>query len=148
MPKKKIADPRAWITGLINEFLASSPSNDMVNPAGEKAWDQALVGFAAGTDPIWQMYKEYVGPFHWTPWEVFNQHDPGDPVTAGELSVIVWVLPQREMVRLAHRKAKKWPSEEWARTRIYGEQCNMDLRQHVVDELTKAGYRRFTHARP
>ncbi len=140
MPKKKIADPRAWITGLINEFLASSPSNDMVNPAGEKAWDQALVGFAAGTDPIWQMYKEYVGPFHWTPWEVYNQHQPGQPAPAEELTVISWVLPQRELVRLANRRAKKFPAEEWARIRVHGEECNVALRQHVVASLAQAGY--------
>ncbi len=133
-------DPQAWITGMINGFLADSPTNTLDNQAGDKAWDDALVGFAAGADPMWQRYKEYVGPFHWTPWEVYNQHQPQHPASAEELSVIVWVLPQREMVRDANRKAKKFPAEEWARNRIYGEECNVALRTHVAESLGKAGH--------
>ncbi len=133
-------DPQAWISETVRRFLADSPTNNMQNQAGDRAWDDALLGFASGADPIWQQYKEYVGPFHWTPWEVFNQHHPGDPVTAGELTVIAWVLPQREMVRAANRKARKYPAEEWARIRIYGEECNAALRRHLADALGQAGH--------
>ncbi|MCB2227103.1 MAG: hypothetical protein KQH53_10545 [Desulfarculaceae bacterium] len=136
----KPKDPQAWISGIVNDFLAESPSNDMHNQAGDPAWDDALVGFASGADPIWQQYKEYVGPFHWTPWEVFNQHHPGDPVTAEELTVISWVLPQRPMVREANRKSRKYPAEEWARIRIFGEECNVGLRKHLVQTLSQAGH--------
>lgn len=139
MPKK-IRDPQHWITDLINGFLADSPANNMHNQAGDRAWDDALVGLAAGADPIWQQYKEYVGPFHWTPWEVFNQHQPGDPVTAEKLAVISWVLPQREMVRRANRRARKYPAEEWARIRVYGEAANVALRRHLVERLGQAGH--------
>ena len=138
--KKKTDDPREWIESLVKDFLATSPSNNLQNPEGDRAWDEALVGFASGADPIWQQYKEYVGAFHWTPWEVFNQHRPGEPVKADELTVISWVLPQREMVRKANRRAKKYPAEVWARARIYGEQCNAALRNHLVDALEKAGH--------
>jgi epoxyqueuosine reductase len=69
-----LRDPGSWIEGLIRDFIADSPLNTMRNQAGEKAWDNALVGFASGSDPIWQQYKEYVGPFHWTPWEIYSQH--------------------------------------------------------------------------
>lgn len=133
-------DPKNWITGVINDFIANSETNNLRNEAENRAWDQALVGFASGVDPIYQQYKEVVGPFHWTPWEVFNQHYPGDPVTAEELTVIAWVLPQRELVRTANREEKRFPAEEWARVRIFGEQCNAALRTHVAEELTKAGH--------
>lgn len=86
----------------------------MQNSTGEPAWDQALVGFASGTDQIWQQYKEYIGAFHWTPWEVFNQHCPKENVSAEQLTVISWVLPQRKLVRNANKKEKKFPAEEWA----------------------------------
>ena len=108
-----------WIKDLIRDFIATSPDNNMGNEAGEPAWDGALVGFASGVDQIWQQYKEYVGAFHWTPWEVFNQHRPNEPARPEELTVISWVLPQREMVRKANRQAKQYPSEEWARIRAY-----------------------------
>ena len=75
--KKKARITAKWIARVINDFIVTSPSNSM-QFAGEPAWDSALVGFAAGSDQIWQQYKEYIGAFHWTPWEVFNQHRPAE----------------------------------------------------------------------
>jgi epoxyqueuosine reductase QueG len=128
-----------WFVKVIGDFIAASPENTMQDENGEPAWEDALVGFAAGADPIWQQYKEYVGPFHWTPWEVFNQHCPGATVTADALTVIAWVLPQRERVRKANRRARKYPAEEWARIRVYGENCNAALRRHLVARLQEEG---------
>jgi len=130
----------AWIESLIHDFITTSPHNTMRNENEEPAWDGALVGFASGTDPIWQQFKEYVGAFHWTPWEVFNQHCPGKSAGAEELTVVSWVLPQREVVRKANRRNKKYPSEKWARIRIYGEEFNVALRRHVAKSLTEAGH--------
>jgi len=129
-----------WIESLIRDFIATSPDNTMSNEAGEPAWDGALVGFASGVDQIWQQYKEYVGAFHWTPWEVFNQYHPNEPARPEELTVISWVLPQREMVRNSNRLAEKYPSEEWARIRVYGEEFNVALRRHVVKSLEQTGH--------
>ena len=129
-----------WIKSLIRDFIATSPHNTMQNEAGEQAWDFALVGFASGSDQIWQQYKEYIGAFHWTPWEVFNQHRPERTVSSEKLTVVSWILPQREMVRKANRRTKKYPSEEWARIRIYGEEFNVALRRYVVKSLEQAGH--------
>jgi epoxyqueuosine reductase len=129
-----------WIKALVRDFILTSPHNTMNTTTEEPAWDDALVGFASGGDQIWQQYKEYVGPFHWTPWEVFNQHCPGESAGAEELSVISWVLPQREAVRKANRRAKRYPSEEWARIRVYGEEFNVALRRHVVNSLKQVGH--------
>ena len=122
------------------DFIKESPRNTMENEAGDPAWDDALIGFASGADQIWQLYKEYVGAFHWTPWEVFNQHCPNSPASPDDLTVISWVLPQRSAVRKANRRAKKYPAEEWARIRVFGEKFNAALRLHVVDCLQQAGY--------
>ena len=131
---------KAWIEELIQMFISDSPLNTLENDTGEPAWDSALVGFASGADPIWQQYKEYVGAFHWTPWEIFNQHCSGERAEPDKLTVISWILPQREMVRKTNRRAKKYPSEEWARIRIYGEKFNVALRRHVVQSLEQAGH--------
>jgi len=127
------------IQGLIRDFIAQSPQNTLGDESGEPSWEDVLVGFASGADPIWQQYKEYVGPFHWTPWEVFNQHFPHEPARVGELSVISWVLPQRKEVRQASRKAKKFPAESWARVRVFGEAFNGALRRHLVAALNGLG---------
>ncbi len=129
-----------WIKDLIQDFIAVSPHNTMQTEKGDPAWDTALVGFASGADQLWQQYKEYIGAFHWTPWEVFNQHCPEERAGAEELSVISWVLPQREMVRKSNRRARTYPSEEWARIRVHGEAFNVALRHHVVQSLKDAGH--------
>ncbi|MGW8194141.1 MAG: epoxyqueuosine reductase [Desulforhopalus sp.] len=129
-----------WVRGVIEEFIASSPANTMGEGTQEAAWDSVLLGFASGADQIWQQYKEYVGAFHWTPWEVFNQHHPGENVSADRLTVISWVLPQRQKVRKANRDEKKYPAEEWARIRVYGENFNVALREQVVRRLNQAGH--------
>lgn len=138
--KKRTPMSAQWIRELIHAFIAGSPHNTMKNEQADPAWDDALVGFASGADPIWQQYKEYVGPFHWTPWEVFAQHCPEQPARAEELTIVSWVLPQREAVRLANRRARRYPAEEWARIRVYGEEFNAALRRHVVDRLRRAGH--------
>jgi epoxyqueuosine reductase len=138
--EKDLRDPGSWIEDIIRDFIATSPFNTMKNEAGNRAWDNALVGFASGADQIWQQYKEYVGAFHWTPWEVFTQHCLNNPATPEELTVISWVLPQREMVRKASRRSRKYPSEEWARIRIYGEEANVELRRHIVRCLKENGH--------
>jgi len=129
-----------WIKELIRDFINTSPDNTMQDETGDPAWDDVLVGFATGADQIWQQYKEYVGAFHWTPWEVYNQHCPQTPATPEELTVVSWVLPQREAVRKANRKVNKYPAEEWARIRVYGEAFNAALRRHVAESLQKAGH--------
>jgi epoxyqueuosine reductase QueG len=128
-----------WIKNLIHDFIGASPKNTLGDRTGEPSWEDALVGFASGADPIWQQYKEYVGAFHWTPWEIFNQHCPEQSAGAKDLTVISWVLPQRKAVRQANRRAKKYPAEAWARVRVFGEEFNAALRRHVADTLNRLG---------
>ena len=137
---KKVDVTKEKIIGWIEQFITASPENTMKNETGDPAWDSALVGFASGADPIWQLYKEVIGGFHWTPWEVYNQHCAPDRAKAEELTVISWVLPQREQVRKANKKAKKYPAEEWARIRVYGEDFNVALRKKIAGSLARAGH--------
>jgi epoxyqueuosine reductase QueG len=129
-----------WITSLIRDYTANSPGNSLKNEAREKAWDEPLVGFCPGDDPIFQLYKDRVGPFHWTPLEIFRLAFPDDPAKADELTVISWILPHTETVKAYLRKETKNPSEKWVRARIYGEEFNEDLRKHVAASLAKSGH--------
>ncbi|MFH1156926.1 MAG: epoxyqueuosine reductase [Pseudomonadota bacterium] len=131
---------RQDIIGWIQDFIADSPKNTMDKETREPSWEEALVGFASGADPMWQQYKEYVGAFHWTPWEVYSQHCPDHTALPGDLTVISWVLPQKESVRKANRLSRKYPAEDWARIRVHGEAFNAALRLHVVDLLSSAGH--------
>ncbi len=132
-------DWAAWITRSIAEFVAG-PENVLGGPFGdEPAWAEPLVGFANGADPLWTLYKEVVGPFHWMPKEVFDLAFPGEDVAPEALTAISWVLPQTRLSKETNRLQTRLPAERWARSRVFGEQFNDKLRQHIVDLLTEAG---------
>jgi epoxyqueuosine reductase len=133
-------DPARWVTTVIRDILCDPTVNTLCDPANERAWDDPLVGFSRGDDPLFQQYKEYVGPFHWTPIEIFDKTFPAEQATPGELTVISWVLPQTEATKADNRKEMVYPAERWARARIYGEQVNNQVRQRLVDALLAAGY--------
>jgi len=125
------------ITQIIEDFIRTSPENSLKNQANEAAWEEALVGFASGSDPIFQEYKTHIGDFHFTPEEIFNLTFEEDPATSDELTVIAWVLPQREITKADNRSEDFYPSERWVRARFPGEDFNVLLRKHVVEQLQK-----------
>jgi epoxyqueuosine reductase len=132
--------PEKWITSVIEAFVSRSPENTLQDALHEKAFENPLVGFSSGEDPLYLGYKEHVGPFHWTPLEIYSLTFPESRVTAGELTVISWILPQTATTKAENRKQKEFPSERWARARIFGEEVNVRLRRKIVDVLTEAGY--------
>jgi len=130
-----------WISSVINDFLLNFPENTLENEANEKAWIEAIVGFSNGADPIFEAYKEHVGPFHFTPYEIFSHTFPSVRIEPEQLTVISYILPQTVATKTENRREKLFPSERWVRARIYGEEVNRKIRQTVVDALQKAGYK-------
>ena len=137
---KKTFDLAAWIEKEIKGFVQRSPFNTLQNKTNDKAFDTPLVGFSKGEDPIYETFKEAVGPFHWTPAEIFAQTFEGISIKPHELTVISWILPQTKTTKADNRKEATYPAERWARARIYGEAFNVELRKHVVAILKKRGY--------
>jgi len=137
---KQPLDLAKWMVGIIRHFIRNSPENTLQDKANEKAWNDPLVGFSRGDDPLYEAYKEHIGPFHWTPWEVFTQTFPEIKLTPEKLTVISWILPQTEATIIDNRKQKTYPAERWARSRLYGEETNNELRSHVVAVLRSRGY--------
>ncbi|HUT18848.1 MAG TPA: epoxyqueuosine reductase [Anaerolineae bacterium] len=132
-------DPGTWVASIVKGFCAG-PGNTLQTETGERAWGEPLVGFARGDDPLFEQYKEYVGPLHWTPLEAFARAFPEAHASPGELTVISWVLPQTAATRRDNRRQRIYPAERWARSRIFGEAFNNELRKHVADTLRAAGY--------
>ena len=136
--QKEMKDPAAWVEKVIVDFI-NSPENTMKNTENERAWAEPLVGFSSGDDPLYEAYKEHVGPFHFTPAELFSQTFPDVDFKAGDLTVISWVLPHMEKTKADDRRENHYPSESWVRARIFGEEVNVKLRHHVVNVLKEAG---------
>lgn len=131
-------DNKSWIEDVVKDFCKSE-RNSLHMETGEPAWSEPQIGYAKGDDPLFEMIKNDIGPFYWTPLEAFHMAHPDVDVTAGELSVIVYILPQTETTRLEQREATEVPSERWARSRFHGEEFNCELRLHLAEQLTATG---------
>ncbi len=125
---------------LIHDFWASAPSNSLQLETGEKAWDKPQVAIARGDDPLFEHIKDLIGPFHWTPEEAYALAFPEHPAPARDLRVISYLLPQTQATRAEQRLEQKMPAERWARSRFHGEEFNCELRLHLAEALSSAGY--------
>jgi epoxyqueuosine reductase len=127
------------IETLISEFCKSG-QNNMGDGTGEKAWADPVVGFAAGDDSVFDDFKTYVGKLHWTPKEIFELAF-GVEIDSHSLSVVSWILPQTQETRRDNQQMERYPAERWARSRIFGETFNDQLRRYIEKTLTNEGYR-------
>lgn len=134
------SDPARWIGRVIQDFVSSSPDNQLGLAGAEKAFDQPLVGYANGADPLFEEYVHHIGDFYLTPRSVFRRAFPEMAQTpAQELTVISWILPSTTATRKEQSVQDKQPSQRWARTRLLGEKFNEALRRHVVQTLSARG---------
>ncbi len=128
-----------WIESIVKQFL-DSPENTLMDRNNEKAWAEPLVGFSSGADSLYQFYKRDIGEFYLTLLEMFTYSFSNLDVTSDQLTVISWILPHTEATKREHRLQTRYPTERWARARIYGEKVNDKLRMHAVTAIQKAGY--------
>jgi epoxyqueuosine reductase len=129
----------AWIEESVRAFVKSS-ENSLRTREDEPAWEMPLVGFSRGDDPIYPEIKASIGDFYWTPMDVFRLTFPDLRITADQLTVIAWVLPQTKATKTDNRKETEYASERWVRSRKFGEEFNAKLRIHMVGLLTDAGF--------
>lgn len=114
-----------WFIDTIKDKIANHPDNSMEYPFyGEKLFDEPLVGFVRGDDPLMESYKDIIGPHHFTPVEIMQwQADKnGVPAPKAEdLSVVSFIMPLTRATKDENAAAKDWVSERWAQTRLIGE---------------------------
>jgi len=135
------AEPAQFIEEEIKAFARTSPANRMPFSKDHIIFDEPLVKFADGNDPIFTEYKTIIDPSHLTPGEVlaktFNKSPEDMPA---HLSVISWILPITSKTRESNRRHTLTPSRLWVYTRWYGEKFNEALWEHLIELLTKMGY--------
>jgi epoxyqueuosine reductase len=121
----------------IRSFTRHSPMNRMPTPENDIIFDEPLVQYADGDDPIFTEYKSIIHPSHLTPREAIaralNKSQKDLPT---HLSVISWILPITSKTRASNRQRRKTPSRSWSYTRWHGEKFNNALREHMVNFLT------------
>ncbi|MFH1003475.1 MAG: epoxyqueuosine reductase [Chloroflexota bacterium] len=137
-------DPAGYLIKAIRDYTLTSPGNRLSAFAGEAIFEEPLVGFADGDDPLFERYKTIIGDYHLTPREVLvcGQPDgPGEAITPDRVSVISLVMPIAYQTRLSLRRESLVPSQRWNHTRWQGEAFIEELSRHVVSLLAEAGYR-------
>lgn len=134
-----------FIEDTIKTFVRESPLNRLKEFDGGPIYDEPLVGFASGDDPLFQDYKRIIGDFHFTPREAFERHLREDLSISssfnGALTVISFVLPVARTTRMSNRRETKGPSLRWNNTRWYGQPFAEALTRHVVSVLREQGSR-------
>jgi len=134
----------------IKSFVRTSPLNRMPNTDNQIIFDEPLVQFADGNDPIFTEYKTIIAPEHFTPREALAETYGKNPEDMpARLSVISWILPAVEETRKSNRAETLVPSRLWSHTRWHGEKFNGVLREHMVEIFTEMGYLgRFMKIKP
>jgi len=136
-------NPSLFLERVIKEYVASSPGNRLPDFNNEPIFDEPLVGFADGDDPIFQDYKSIIGDSHLTPREVLAMHrrEQGDSEKEPRnVSVISFVLPVTYETRLSLRHESRVPSIRWNHTRWQGQDLINELSSHVASLLEELGY--------
>ncbi|MGD0795739.1 MAG: epoxyqueuosine reductase [Dehalococcoidales bacterium] len=129
------------IVSEIKSFVKESPLNRMPSSDTALMFDEPLVQFANGADPLFDEYKSIIGPEHLTPREALAQAENKAPVDLpARLAVISWILPITEVTRKSNRLETRVPSRYWSHTRWFGEQFNDEVRKHVVEFMQQMGY--------
>jgi ferredoxin len=135
------ANPAQFIEQRIKKFVRTSPANRLSFINDYVVWDEPLVGFADGDDPIFTEYKTIIALEHLTPREALAKaYDRSPEDMPARLSVISWILPTAEETRESNRAEVRVPSRLWSHTRWYGEKFNEQLRVYVVALLTGMEY--------
>jgi epoxyqueuosine reductase QueG len=138
---KKQTDANDLTLNEIKSFTFQSPQNRIPIPDKDIIFDDPLVQFADGDDPIFNEYKTIIGATHLTPREALAQAYSKTPREMPQhLSVISWILPITGATCKSNRSQTHVPSRLWSHTRWYGEIFNDTLRKHVVELLTGKGY--------
>lgn len=130
---------KEWIIDSINCFVSKSEQNKM-SSTDIPYYEQPLVKFASARDPLFEEYKQIIGPFHFTPKEVFEMKFGKGSFHSG--TVISVVLPVSEVIRKSNRVQKEFASREWALLRTFGDEFFLpSLIDHIIFLLQSQGFR-------
>jgi len=136
------ANAARFLQDTVVAYLAESPLNRLKDIDSSPIYDEPLVGFADGDNPLFQEYKTIIGQFHLTPREIMEGHlqELGAEMHPGKVSVISIILPLAKSVRLSNAIETQGPSLKWNHARWQGQACVDDVARYVVSALRDRGF--------
>jgi epoxyqueuosine reductase len=128
----------------IKEYVATSPNNDFPGLCDTRIWDEPVVGFADGYDPLIAEFKTLIGEFHYSPRDVLQDYIDStgwrDKHDLTHVSVISWILPIAAATRESNRREEAVHSPMWNTTRVQGHEFILRLSRHVACLIEGMGY--------
>lgn len=139
-------DLQNFLVEAIKRSVAESPRNRLRDIDGSPIFEEPLIGFTCGDNPLFQEYKKIISEDHLTPREALRLKYPD--AEPEHVSTITWILPIARQTRISNRRETQGPSLRWNNTRFQGEDFNNDLRKYVVSLLEERGYLAIAPALP
>lgn len=132
---------KTLIYGMIKEVFNSLETNNLavIGEPDIPAWNEPIMGVAAGDDEYFKFLKEHIGEFHLSPSEVFALKF--DAVEDSKLRVISVVFPHSEAVLTEQSRQSRFPDKRWATARGNWEQVVKEFASKFEDELNEKGIR-------
>ena len=149
------SDLKVSVQSFVSDYLSATDNNNLGPGTEEKAWEGFVLGFSQGDDKLYGFWKEHIGGFHWTPAEAFALGTKADAQATGaasmarpdeevpdasDLTVVSWAVSHTETTKADNRGQTKFPSERWARSRVYGQKLNRALHRALVASRASRGY--------
>lgn len=130
----------------LKELFASSGLNRLPEKyGGGRIFDAPLIGVARGDDPIFERYKELVGPEHMTPAEMWTESglpSENDADLASSLRTLAIVFPYVDRIREESKDIEGMPAEIYSVGRNYAN----DFMDEVMKKTVKFFEERGHHA--
>ena len=142
--KKRFDDhPELFIKEAIQKYVLESSANRLAAFGGEPIFEEPLIGFADGDDPLFDEFKKVVHEDHFSPREILIKHltqtlkiEAPQPQI---VSVISFVLPvHRETLRF-NALEKEGPSLRWNHSRWQGQDFINQLSHDLAGLLQEMG---------
>lgn len=136
-------NPECFLADMIGGYVRESEANRLMQFGGEPIFEEPLIGFADGDDPLFNEYRRVVHEKHFTPREILVKHlaqtlkidNPQIP----SVSVISYVLPANRKTIRSNAAEKEGPSLRWNHTRWKGQDFINALSLHLVAKLEEMG---------
>lgn len=123
-------------------FLSSCLNRLPEQYSGDRIFDPPLIGISGGDDPIFEKYKEVVGPEHLTPMEMWaaNGLKTADD-SASQLRILSMVFPYVKLIRDESKTAERMPAEIYCVGRNYANAFISNVQRKTVQFFESQGYR-------
>lgn len=130
---------KEFIRTCITQAIVGNEAN-WSDSLGSRYFDEPLVNFASGDDPIFSEFKQIIGPWHRTPCEAFEAAHGTGSWRGG--TVVSWVMPWSKGLRDSNRKCIDRPSVEWTKAYTLSSKIlQKQVRATLLREMAQCGVR-------